>query len=112
MERNTLVVLLAKIHERKIMVMTSKWIQKVEKLSKIAKSEPQAAYTAFIIGQKHRFTYNLRTMPYLKNMLQPLDDIIAKKVIPAISDGRICSSIERRLLSLPPKCGGLGYQFS
>ena len=78
------------------------------KLSKIAKSEHQAAYKAFLCGLKHRFTYNLIKMPYLKNMLQPLDEVIENKFIPAISDGHICSSIERRLLSLPHKSGGLG----
>ena len=71
-------------------------------------SEPQAAYTAFISDLKHRFTYTLRTMSYFKNMLQPLDDVIANNFIPAISDGHICSSIERRLISLPPKSGGSG----
>ena len=88
--------------------IVSTWVKQIKTLSKIAYSEPQAAYTAFVSGLKHRFTYHLRTIPLLQNMLQPLDDVITNTLIPAISDGHMCSTVERQLLSLPPKFGGIG----
>ena len=37
-----------------------------------------------------------------------LDDVISTEFIPAITGGINCSTVERNLLSLPPKFGGLG----
>ena len=76
-------------------------------LSKIAKSQPQAAYSAFVGGFKHRLTYHIRTMPNINEELKALDHLIDTIFIPAISDGHICSQDERLLLSLPAKLGGL-----
>ena len=75
------------------------WIQKIELLSSIARIEPQAAYSAFVSGFQHQLTYHIRTIPDLEEQLKPLDDIIDTKFIPAITDGHICSPIERELLS-------------
>ena len=76
-------------------------------LSQIAKTEPQAAYTCFTSGFKHKMTYYLRTIPNICDLLQQLDDVISTEFIPAITGGINCSTVERNL-SLPPKFGGLG----
>ena len=77
-------------------------------LSKIARSEPQAAYTAFVSSFIHKLTYHIRTMPNIyKQHLSKLDDIVDNVFIPAITEGRVCSTDERLLLSLPVKKGGL-----
>ena len=73
--------------------IVSTWVKQIKTLSKIAYSEPLAPYTAFVSGLKHRFTYHLRTIPLLQNMLQPLDDVITNTLIPAISDGHMCSTV-------------------
>ena len=86
----------------------SQWIGELRTLSKIAETQPQAAYTCFISGFKHKFTYFMRTVPDISSLLQKVDDVITTELIPAITGGIICSSAERRLLSLPPKLGGLG----
>ena len=40
--------------------------------------------------------------------LKPLDTKIDQEFIPAITEGHCCSHVERLLLSLPVKMGGLG----
>ena len=87
--------------------LVSKWIKEVKVLSKIAKCEPQTAYTAFVGGYRHKLTYHIRTFENLSEYLKPLDDVITSEFIPAITEGRICSEDERLLLSLPVKLGGL-----
>ena len=84
------------------------WISEINTLSKIACSEPQAAYSAFIHGFQHKLTYHIRTIPSVSQLLVPLDDIITNKLIPALTDGHICSDSERVLLGLPIRMGGLG----
>ena len=38
------------------------WIEEVNKLSEIACTQPHTAYSAFIHGRRHRFTYTMRTI--------------------------------------------------
>ena len=84
------------------------WIDEIRVLIKIAKTEPQAAFSCFISGFKHKLTYCMRTIPDISNQLKQLDDIISTEFIPAVSGGITCSDLERKLISLPPKLGGLG----
>ena len=44
-----------------------------------------------------------------KIQLKELDDVIKTEFLPAITGGINCSDIERRLMSLPPRFGGLGF---
>ena len=88
--------------------LQNEWVEQLEKLSEIAKSEPQAAYAAFTAGFKHKVTYFIRTIPNLKDVLKPLDDVIDQKFIPALTEGHVLSGEERNLLSLPVRLGGLG----
>ena len=48
------------------------WVQEILKLSEFAKSEPQAAYAAFSFGIRHKWTYFLRAIPDIEDLLQPL----------------------------------------
>ena len=50
----------------------------------------------------------MRTIPNIKTQLKQLDDVIRTEFIPAITGGINCSDTERRLMSLPPRFGGLG----
>ena len=45
--------------------LCDEWCSQLEELSKIARTEPQAAYSAFTAGFKHKLTYFLRTIPNL-----------------------------------------------
>ena len=86
----------------------AKWCQEVEQLAEFAKTQPQAAYAAFIHGEMHRFTYFLRTIPGMGEFLQPLDDVINQKLLPAILGTNTIQEQERNLYALPIRSGGLG----
>lgn len=75
--------------------------------TEVAKTEPQAPYTAFASGFKHKLTYYKRTLPNIKQHLVQLDALVDQVFIPAITDGQLCSPDERLLLSSPAKKGGL-----
>ena len=50
----------------------------------------------------------MRTIPDILDQLNQLDELLTSEFIPAITGGIHCSGIERKLLSLPSKLGGLG----
>ena len=87
------------------------WVFQLIMLSNVATFYPQAAYCAFTAGFRHKFNYILRTIPDLSKHLQPVEDVIRHKFIPALCEGRSCSDDERLLLSLPVKLGGLGIPY-
>ena len=84
----------------------NKWIEDVEELSMIAK-EPQAVYSCFTKAICHRWTYIQRTVPEIAHFFRPLEAVIREKLIPAIV-GRAVSDIERRIMALPVRMGGMG----
>ena len=84
------------------------WVEQLDTLSIIARSEPQAAYAAFVSGFQHKLTYHIRVTPGFKEYIKPVDHVINTKFIPALTDGHICTPNERELLALPVNLGGLG----
>ena len=84
------------------------WSNEIKVLSEIAKIEPQSAFACFVSGYKHKLTYFMRTIPDIKFLLKPVDDVVTTWLIPAITGGIACSEQTRMLMSLPPKLGGLG----
>lgn len=93
--------------ERFVSKKVDEWSEEVEKLASVAGSQPHAAYAAFVHGTKHKWSYLCRTVPNCGHLLQPLEEAIQQKLIPAISGRLPCSSTERDLLALPTKMGGL-----
>ena len=83
------------------------WVHQVSKLAEFALSQPQASYAAFTFGLRHRWTYSLRTLPDITDLLAPLERAITEVLIPAITDHQV-STDERSLLALPVRMGGLG----
>ena len=75
--------------------LQDEWLAQLEELSKIGQSEPQAAYAAFTAGFRHKVTYFIRTIPDLKEVLKPLDQMIDEKFIPAITEGHVLSADDR-----------------
>ena len=84
------------------------WVAEIEALSSVASFEPHAAYTAFTNCIRHKYTYFMRTIPDIGELLKPLENVIRLKLLPALTEGRACSDDERTLLSLPVRLGGLG----
>ena len=86
----------------------SRWCEEIESLAKIATSQPHAAFAAFVHGLQSKWSFFQRTIPDIQALLQPLEDAIRTKLIPAITGRPACSDMERLLLSLPARLGGLG----
>ena len=76
------------------------WVTDVTKLAQFALSQPQACYAAYTFGLKHRWTYFLRTLPDIQDLLEPLENAISKVLIPAITEHR-SSQLDRDILALP-----------
>ena len=94
---------------RYISTKVGKWIQDVEQLAKIADDEPQLAYSAFTKALSMRWCFLQRTIPDTKTYFEPLEGTIRDKLIPAII-GRRVTDLERKIISLPVRLGGMGIQ--
>ena len=60
------------------------WCKEITKLADFAKTQRHAAFSAYIHGQQHRFTYFLRTIEGMEDYLKPLDTTISNILLPAI----------------------------
>ena len=83
------------------------WVEMLEKLSEVGKTEPHAAYSSYVFGLSHKWRYLQRTVPDVSHLFQRLEDTIYATFIPAIV-GRNITPLERKLMSLPAKLGGMG----
>ena len=86
----------------------SNWVNEVATLAEFALSEPQACYAAYTFGLKHRWTYFLRTLPEIQDLLEPLENAVSQVLISAITE-RKCNQLDRTILALPVRLGGLGF---
>ena len=84
------------------------WVGQVVKLAEFVMSQPQASYAAFTFGLRHRWTYFLRTLPDIEDLLELLERAIADVLVPSITDHHCTTPSERDLLALPVRLGGLG----
>ena len=84
----------------------------VTKLADFAISQPQACYAAFTFGLRHRWTYFLRTLQDIAELLEPLERAINEVLIPAVTDhtvtkaerdllGRAWEALDLQILYLP-----------
>ena len=85
----------------------SEWCNKLKVLSKMAHSNPQTAYAAYIFGEQHKYTYFMRTIQGISDILKPIDDVMDNEFIPALFGSSITPN-EREIISLPIREGGLG----
>ena len=83
------------------------WVGEVTRLAEFARFQPHASYAAFTFGLRHRWTYFMRTLPDIENLLQALERAISDVLIPSLI-ARKCSEAERDLVALPVCMGGLG----
>ena len=82
------------------------WVKEIINLDDFATTQPQESYAVYTFGLKHRWTYFLRTLPDMQDLLQPLEKAITKFLLPALVDHK-CSPLEREILALPVKKGGI-----
>ena len=84
------------------------WISTIETLSSFAKTQPHASYSALTHGLMSKWNYICRVIPDIGHLLQPLDDAIRMKLIPAITGRPPPNDLEVSLFALPARLGGLG----
>ena len=85
-----------------------KWTFELRELSKIAVTEPHATYCAFTHGLIGHWTHICRTMPGAAQLLKPVEDAIHTQFIPSLLGCAPPGDLERGLLALPVRLGGLG----
>jgi hypothetical protein len=83
------------------------WVDNVERLSKIAITQPHAAFAAFTHSLQSRWSFVSRTIPDASVFFKPLEEAIRMKFIPSLL-GRGVNDLERKLFSLPARHAGLG----
>ena len=84
------------------------WMQELNNLVACALTQPHAAYAAFTHGMTSKWLYVMRTIPNIGHLLQPLEDIIRQKLIPALTGRPPPNDLVRALLALPARLGGMG----
>ena len=84
------------------------WSNELMALSHIAVFQPHDAYAGFIHCISNRWSYLSRTCPNICNKFDVLEQIIRQRLIPSLIDRNSLNDIERELLSLPIRHGGLG----
>ncbi|XP_066914550.1 uncharacterized protein [Clytia hemisphaerica] len=86
------------------------WTQEINLLAEIAATYPQAAYSAYVSSYQHKLTYFLRTIPTINDELKRVDEAVRHRLIPSLTGGRIINDQEKKMLSLPPRLGGMGLK--
>ena len=83
------------------------WVGEIEKLAKIADSQPHAAYGAITHGLSSKWSYLSRTTPDIDHLLVPIEASIRTTLLPKLTGHDAPNDVERRLFSLPARLGGL-----
>jgi hypothetical protein len=96
------------VHEG-MLAKAMSWVNQIDALSKIALTQPHAAFAAFTHGLQNRWTFCQRTMG--KQHMYLLERAIRENCIPSLlGDDTPISDVERRLFALPARFGGLGIR--
>ena len=105
----------ARENEEYVSEKVTNWVGEVTKLAEFALSQPQACYAAYTFGLKHRWTYFLRTLPDIQDLLEPLENAISKMLIPTITEhtcSRLALSVRLRGLGMTNPCLGANFEQS
>ena len=89
--------------EKKVKV----WVQQVKDLAEVALTEPHAAFAVFTHCLQGRWTFLSRSMPNLSTLFEPLEDAIYRVFLSSLLR-RDITRLERNIISLPARFGGLG----
>ena len=84
------------------------WVDKIEKLSFVAKTEPQCALSGPTKSLQAEWSISHRVLGGSSQLFQPLENLLMEKYQPVINGTSSISSMERRLFCLPARKGGLG----
>ena len=83
------------------------WNEELNLLATIAHTQPHAPYAAFTHGMTSKWSYLSRSMMDASTCLHPIEHTIRTKLIPALTGRPPPNDIERDLLALPARLGGI-----
>ena len=83
------------------------WLSELKRLTMIASSQPQVAYTAFTKSLQNQWAYLQRVVPDSDSIFNELETVILKQFLPTVIGCEV-SLTDRLLFSLPARWGGLG----
>ena len=86
----------------------STWVEELSTLCDLAEYDPHCAYAAYTHGFRSKWVFIQRTTPNIAHLFQPLDELIARRLIPALTGLTGCDDASINLLGLPPRHGGIG----
>ena len=84
------------------------WVDKIEKLSFVAKTEPQCALSGLTKSLQAEWNFSHRVLGGSSQLFQPLENLLMEKFLHAILGTSSISSMERSIFCLPARKGGLG----
>ena len=84
------------------------WTRQVSRLSDFARTQPQAAYSAFVHGLQGKWSFLSQTLEISSEEFGGLEAVIRERLILALTGRLSPSSVERLMLSFPCRDGGLG----
>jgi hypothetical protein len=97
--------------EQYVAKKVTKWSQNIAALADIAKTQPHAAYAAYVYGERHRPSFVQRALPNIGKLLEPLRDAVREKLAPALL-GRNLGDLHMKQMRLPAREGGLSLDDS
>ena len=53
-------------------------------IKKLTKGVKKAAYAAFFFGEQNKYSYFLRTISVMSELMEPVDEIIQHNLVPSI----------------------------
>ena len=77
-------------------------------LSAFTVSQPHASYACHTHGLSSKWTFLCRTIPNISELFRSLEEAIRYKFLPDLTGQLALSDVERDLLALPSRLGGLG----
>ena len=84
------------------------WSKELKLLSSIAITQPHAAFAAYIHGLASKWSFIGRTTPFISLQRKVLEDILRTEFMPTLTCHPPPNDVERKLLALPARLGGLG----
>ena len=93
--------------ESYVKLKVDNWVLAVKKLAVIATTQPHAAFAAFSHCLQGQWTFLSRAMPGTSDLFQPLEQTIRADFIRALLKREV-NDLERDMLSLPARMGGMG----
>ena len=85
----------------------SKWCNELHCLGNFAKTQPRAAYLVFIDGIISQYTFFMKTIPGMHELIKSVDNVIRLELLPTLLNS-IVPEVDHQLFSLPLSQGGFG----